>query len=766
MSGVELAFVHQFLPGVGESLPGSLGRTGLEIKQKHVAASLSGHLRNAATHGARANDADRLEYGVHMKVLFEGGGQRPMTKCCHEEWKGSDVRQIVVGSILLSMALGGGAATLGRYSGAVVIGRPLDIRVQAIAGADEDLSAQCVQADVFFGDNQIGPASVRTSIQRNAPDAEASIRVQTTVPVNEPIVSVQVRAGCATAFSRRYVMLADPVSEPATTAATGTVSSPVSATQTAETRALPPLPVVPTERTGGAAGSRPPSTVSPKPKTAASLANPDADRSRPQSVVRRPIAEPRDTVPRLQLDPVDVSLAIERDPTLKLSLLLLSEPTSNEQERAAAAQLWKALNASPEDILRDAQKLSVLEAEAKGLRELETKNKAALQAMEAEVEKTRYMTWLTYLLSALLLASLAALLWFWKRRSPAAAGAGQKTWWAAGAPKGASAAVKPTGVSTSKMMDLDLDLGDESGMDELHALRDDAGESEAGLLSTSDRREFRPSQMGVSRSVATEELFDVQQQSDFFVSLGEYEQAIGVLKTHIAESQEPSALAYLDLFKLYHTLNRKDDYNRLKAEFNDKFNAGAPPFEQYSDLSRGLESYETAFGRIQALWPQPRVLDVIENSIFRDASDGDEVFDLEAYRELLLLHSIAKEVIKRDAGNGSPDFQHTSIRPLKAAAGFSASSAAMPAAERNTEPMDGVDLPHASPRLGLDVDLDALQEASAFEASLPEVLVAVEPTAKPASRSAAGDGLSSGNLIDFEVLDFMPPDDDSGKKAG
>ena len=62
-----------------------------------------------------------------------------MTKCCHEEWKGSDVRQIWVGSILLSMALGSTAATLGRYSVAVVIGRPLDIRVQAIAGADEDL---------------------------------------------------------------------------------------------------------------------------------------------------------------------------------------------------------------------------------------------------------------------------------------------------------------------------------------------------------------------------------------------------------------------------------------------------------------------------------------------------------------------------------------------------------------------------------------------------------------------------------------------------
>ena len=686
-----------------------------------------------------------------------------MTKCCHEEWKGSDVRQILVGSILLSMALGSGAATLGRYSGAVVIGRPLDIRVQAIAGADEDLSAQCVQADVFFGDNQVGPASVRTTIQRNAPDAEASVRVQTTVPVNEPIVSVQVKAGCVAAFSRRYVLLADPLSEPAAASAVGTEAGPAPAAQSAEVRNLPPLPVDPAARNGRPAGAQPPSPVAAKPK-AAPLSNPGPDRSRPPSVVRRPTADPKDSVPRLQLDPVDMSLAIERDPALKLSLVLLSEPTSNEQERAAAALLWKALNASPEDILRDAQKLSVLEAEAKGLRELEAKNKAALQAMESEVEKSRYMTWLTYLLGALLLASLAGLFWVWKRRSQTTAGPGQKDWWASAGPKGAISPVKPTGTSRSKMMDLDLDLGDESGLDDLHSLHGDAGESEASLLSTSDRREFPASQMGVSRSVATEELFDVQQQSDFFVSLGEYDQAIGVLKNHIAESQEPSALAYLDLFKLYHTMNRRADYDHLRAEFNEKFNAGAPPFEQYSDQSRGLESYETAFGRVQALWPQPRVLDVIENSIFRDASDGDEVFDLEAYRELLLLHAIAKEVIKRDSGNASSDFQHTAIRPLKAA-GSMAAGVAMAASERNTQPLD--DIPHASPRLGLDVDLDALQEASAFEASLPEVLVPVEPTAKSASPLRPDDGLSSGNLIDFEVLDFMPPDDDAdtGKKS-
>ena len=64
----------------------------------------------------------------------------------------------------------------------------------------------------------------------------------------------------------------------------------------------------------------------------------------------------------------------------------------------------------------------------------------------------------------------------------------------------------------------------------------------------------------------------------------------------------------------------------------------------------------------------------------------------------------------------------------------------------------------ASSRLGLDVNLDDLSEFSAFEASLPEVDVAVEPTAR-ATEGVQPDPMGD-NLIDFEVQDFMPPETD------
>jgi hypothetical protein len=685
------------------------------------------------------------------------------------------VRQLVIGSILLSTACWGSAATLGRHSGAVVIGRPLDIRVQALAAPGEDLSTLCLKADVSYGDSPLGGASVRVTPQRSAPDAEASVRVQTLMPVNEPIVSVEVRIGCTAPFSRRYVLLADPVSEPANLAvdAPQVSTASVSSADPSAARVLPALPTSPA-RAGGDAGKAS-SAVSNGDRASATAAPVRAGRiapsgKRPTVLARRP-TETDKAAPRLQLDPVDLNLAIETNPALKLSLSLLSEPATSDQERAAAAQLWKAINATPEEILRDAQKLSVLEAEAKGLREQEVRNKAALEAMQAQVNASRTMTWLAYLFGALLLLSLLALFWFLRRGKASGDDAdakGKAAWWAEGQ-TAKSRAVMPTAVEPvrpkGKPVALDVNLAGESGYDELNPLADSVKGPLLVPLAAADRRDFPPSQLGVSRAVATEELFDVQQQADFFVSLGELDQAVGVLKNHLAESQEPSALAYLDLFKLYHRLGRREEYENLRVSFNDQFNAGAPPFEQYTGESRGLESYEEAFGRIQALWPQPRVLDVIEQSIFREAGSGEtEVFDLEAYRELLLLHAIAKDVTQRAAEvDASRDFESTAIRPLKAAADHAPDSGA--ASAMPSLLTDGDLHPPASSRLGLDVDLDALSEASAFEASLPEVPVPVEPTAPSRKRSASTEQTPPGNLIDFEVMDFMPPDDAPGPET-
>jgi len=107
---------------------------------------------------------------------------------------------------LLSTALSSSAVTLGRHSGAAIIGQPLDVRVQVLLAPGEDLANQCLSADVFYGDAQVSPGAVRSTPQKAAPDAEASVRIQSALAVNEPIVTLYVRAGCGTALDRKSVV--------------------------------------------------------------------------------------------------------------------------------------------------------------------------------------------------------------------------------------------------------------------------------------------------------------------------------------------------------------------------------------------------------------------------------------------------------------------------------------------------------------------------------------------------------------------------------
>lgn len=690
------------------------------------------------------------------------------------------MRQTWTACILLSTAMGSSAVTLGRHSGAALVGQPLDVRVQLLVGPDEDATSQCVNTDVFYGDAQVSAGAVRSTPQKAAgADAQATVRIQASLPVNEPIVTLYVRAGCSNPFTRRYVLLADLSSEP--TAA----SSPAPAASPARPPAVDALlsQRATTASSGGAAPAPGTSARVAPATTAQASARPPA--ARPPSVVRRapaPVA-----APRLQLDPVDLDPGIERDPTLKLSPLMLSEPGASEEARAAAAERWKAINATPEDILRDARKLSTLEAEANDLRGAQTRDQASLAELRSQLNQARderYSNPLVHALGGLLLLTLLLLAVVWRRKSRAPGAEASRAWWSshpddktAADKLGEPVAHKPVAPTPVDEVDqeIDFNLDDDSSFDVLNPPK--AGSVRSGrpplaaepgpALATRDKREFSSSAIGGSRSIATEELFDIQQQADFFVSLGEDGQAIQVLRNHLAESHEPSALAYLDLFKLYHRLGRRHDYDQLRDEFNQVFNAGAPPFDHYTDAGRGLEAYETAFSRIQSLWPEPRVLDLIEQSIFRDASDDEvEVFDLEAYRELLLLHAMAKDLIQRDGSQAmrNSEFHHTAVQPLKAAGRLLDGSpiaergTAHDGRERNTQPMGLDTMSPASSRLGLDVNLDDLSEFSAFEASLPEVDVAVEQTARAAEGAQVGN--IGENLIDFEVQDFMPPESD------
>ena len=120
----------------------------------------------------------------------------------------------VKAAILCCMLLGGLAPalalTLGSLQRPVWIGRSMDVALALYAEAGEDVAALCLEADVFYADTRQDPRGVSLSFKAGLPGQPAMLRIASAALVDEPMVTLHVRAGCVHKTSRRYVLLADP----------------------------------------------------------------------------------------------------------------------------------------------------------------------------------------------------------------------------------------------------------------------------------------------------------------------------------------------------------------------------------------------------------------------------------------------------------------------------------------------------------------------------------------------------------------------------
>jgi len=719
--------------------------------------------------------------------------------------------QFVLGAVLMGVATNSLALSLGRMRGAAIVGRPLDATLSVQLDASEGLFSVCAVADVFFGDSQVPASKVRAAISAGPNAGEALIRIRTTSVLDEPVVTLYVQEGCLQKNTRKYVILAEamadnvvPVlSSPAPAAvqppvvpgardargsavAGGAAQGPAESAAPAGARKAPKTK----PQMGSTGASAVPQTGARASGTATSLTAPPARKAgKPAPEAARPSHS------RLKLDPIDLS--IDRDPVLRSSPELLTTPSADAGQRAAAAALWQALNAQPQDMARDSQRLKALEADVAGMLVQGRKTETAVTALRGQLEQARgerYANGLVYALGAFLALALAAAVSLWMRgRQRRRFGGGP--WWGeemadggkhglgSGFATGAVSALPSAGAGDaagdglSQRQAVDLDL------DELHPEnpRKKPTPMPATPARPRDSREypeFLPSLSGMPRIVNAEELFDVQQQADFFLSLGNAEKAVEVLLHHITDNVETSALVYLDLFDLYHKLGRRDDYDALRTDFHRMFNAQVPAFDDYAMDSHGLEFYVEAVTRIESLWPTSKVLDVLEESIFRKPDSRGEVFSLAAYRELLLLHSVAKKIIARPmepeaarfserAKLSSPNetsslsppnsFGQTDIQPLSARLHerppplpvvLPVSHPVAPGAAATignfAEAVPDLTQPTVSSRLGLDIDLS--QEAEDALVPLPFIAPLEEPS----------EAKRAGNLIEFDLDTPIP----------
>jgi hypothetical protein len=176
-----------------------------------------------------------------------------------------------------------------------------------------------------------------------------------------------------------------------------------------------------------------------------------------------------------------------------------------------------------------------------------------------------------------------------------------------------------------------------------------ADDPESGVGALSAPAKFMPSSevsLGSlqSREVSVEELIDLEQQAEFFVVLGQDDAAIDLLVSHVRGSGGTSPLPYLKLLEIYRRRSDRESYERTRSRFNQRFNAYAPDWDSDLQHGRALDAYPQVMERLQHSWPRP--LDAMAELgalLFR--KDGGELFELPAYREVLLLFSLARELL-------------------------------------------------------------------------------------------------------------------------
>lgn len=545
------------------------------------------------------------------------------------------------------------AVSFGKVSPAATLGQPLNVLIPIRLDQGERMYAECVQAEVISGDMPLLPSQIRVAVLPTANPAEWQARVSTLVPIEEPVVEVSVSAGCERRFLRRFTAFADPPLM--------ALSAPVAAPSMPMVSALPAAegeaPVARGERRRrmpyAEAAQAPAKRAAPRRRAAETASVVQAPEATSVAKPAQAVVPRNDQVARLLLD-------VGSGPHLKMDM---EEPIFMPPGSAASAVDGE-----------NSTELAQLQALEKSLRDLrkesQTKqaNELSLRAQLSEAEfKGRMLPWL----GALLLLATGVAIWLALRLrgaqgKPDKAGA----WWSGQPGVNEGPVPEPPPSEVGELVDLPLP-------EEVHTppakhvagAKEDAEPLFAEIATDTqpffDPYKTQPMAGGPSaaelagmasiadgsvpaREVSVEELLDLEQQADFFIALGQEDAAGDLLMSHLRSTGGLSPLPYTKLLEIYRRQGDRSAYERIRARFNRRFNVYAPDWDVGPSHGRTLEDYPDVIAQLQDLWPSHlNAMAVLEAMLFRN-DERQELFDLPAYKDVLLLYSLARDLYQQD----------------------------------------------------------------------------------------------------------------------
>ncbi|MDZ7590686.1 MAG: hypothetical protein U5L05_08340 [Rubrivivax sp.] len=631
---------------------------------------------------------------------------------------------------------------------AAVLGQPLAFVTLVRLDPGESLEPDCVAAEVMAGERVLPASQVRTSIESQA-DGGARIRVATSSAMDEPVISVALSVGCQVRQTRNYIVLADPP-ETAPVVASPVAAAPAFAAAPADADALWPAPPVPTPAQAAeaapleVAAARLAAPV-PPPAPARAAVPPAVPRAvvRPQRPARLRVqtrapaprtrapaaAAPRrgvvaDAPASLRLDFVEPVPGADAA-AVELALEAVAQATSAARAQAAAASAAAARMVALE---RNVERLG---AEAQASRD----EAAQLRAQLGDAGSGRWLLPLTLLVA--LLAGLTA--WLAWRLSTLQRDRQQVWHDAVMSPPATPVASDnlPSRQATSPIpfvtSEIQLPASSVAAARRHAALarpsivagQADAAADPAAVEVAADGPAVLRTEVlaagprvddGAPRDVSIEELIDLEQQAEFFVVLGQDEAAVDLLMQHLRDTAGGSPLPYLKLLEIHHRSSDRAAYERIRVRFNQRFNAYAPEWGVDLQAGRSLEDYAGIVSRLQQVWARPLdAMAELEAMLFRKSRG--ELFELPAYREVLFLYALARDLLDREA----VDPQHVDLLlPLADGGEFSSTA---PSPFMDLPPAGGAGHAASDERATAPVDLDLSQApppASIFDALEPE----------------------------------------------
>ena len=568
------------------------------------------------------------------------------------------------------------ALGFGRAVSDAVLGQAFTFTVPISVDPTERLAPECLSAQVYYGESQLLSSMVRTELERASTDNTWIVRITASVPVREPIIEVAISAGCDRSFTRRFSVFADPPT---------LEGSPVQLPQAAPATPAAPAsaPAAPNDSTGAPAASFSTAYASRDAASAVAGGRPRVVRKGPTlalaNELRAPAAAPSARhlaparpAPKPAAQPVapapqdNARLVLDAGvPHLKLDM---EEPVIPPTTGASGATIGLSELDDP-----DTRKLQALEQNIQAIRrdsQAQHDQTAKLRAELADSQsRNDWLPWLFGLL-ALAVAAIAAMAWKMRQQTRIA----HSDWFNQSqlgplpppeplpeVPVAPSPAPVPAAAPVADLRDqepapapvvddlLDLPLIDEGDARGLPAAVDHSAtrpldrQAMAAVMAT----EAAP------RELSVEELLDLEQQADFFIALGQEDAAVDLLMSHLRSAGGQSPLPYTKLLEIYRRQGDRSAYERIRARFNRRFNAYAPDWDTGPTAGRSLEDYPATVELLERAWASPiDAMALLESLLFK-RDDSSELFDLPAYRDVLVLYSLARDLWQHGGGSAS-----------------------------------------------------------------------------------------------------------------